>query len=289
MAVCSAAACAFERLRRASRRLVRTRKLPALLLVAIASVALNSSRAWGESQHTSTNFLVRSFDGGPHATDVARHCEDVCRQLREEVFGLEPSARWQPKCMIVLHASRASYAAAVGPGAMQTIGSSTVSLSGGRVTKRRVDLLAVDPARGLAAAPHELVHVLFVDAFPTTPPPKWAEEGLALSFDTEDKRARHRRDLKLAFESHSTLPVARLLADAQYPAAARRAAFYAQSLSLVEYLMQQGPPDEFVRFVKLTTNRGATHALHDVYHLAPAELERKWRLYATSTKLTSLP
>jgi hypothetical protein len=233
--------------------------------------------AQADGTHTSTNFVIRSFRGGPHAADVARHCEQVCLRLRSEVFGLEPSARWQPRCTVVLHASRSSYAAAAGPGGSQTIGSSTVSLSGGRVTQRRIDLLAVDAVKGLAALPHELVHVLFVDAFPNTPPPKWAEEGLALSFDPADKRARHKRDLHLALESKSTLPLHRLLAGANYPAPTHRAVFYAQSLSLAEYLMQQKPADEFVRFVKLSAERGTTRALLDVYQCAPSELERDWR------------
>lgn len=189
--------------------------------------------------------------------------------------------------MIVLHASRAGYAAAVGQGASQTVGSSAISLSGGRVTKRRVDLLAVNPEKGLAALPHELVHVLFVDAFPDTPPPKWAEEGLALTFDPADKRARHERDLHSAIESRSTLPLARLLADANYPASVHRAAFYAQSLSLVEFLMQRAPAGEFVRFARLSTEQGATRALLDVYHLSPTELERDWRMRVDSTRLAA--
>lgn len=313
MAVCSApVACACKRVRRAPGRLVRRGQspTPVLTALAISTVLFLGKCAWGKNPnatfsvepcsyravaaqvdlaHTTTNFRVRSFDGGPHATDVARHCEQVCQRLRSAVFGLEPSARWQPQCMIVLHASRASYSAAVGSGASQTIGSSTISLSGGRVTKRRVDLLAVDPAKGLAALPHELVHVLFVDAFPDTPPPKWSEEGLALTFDPADKRARHERDLRSALDSRSTLPLARLLADPEYPSPTHRAAFYAQSLSLAEYLLQQAPATEFIRFVKLSTDRGATHALNDVYHFAPAELERGWRMHLASSDLAALP
>jgi hypothetical protein len=232
-----------------------------------------------------TNFVVRSFVGGPHAGDVAKHCDEVCTRLGKEVFGLASSPRWTPKCSIVLHSTKASYLAAVGRNGAQTIGSSTISLSGGRVTQRRIDLLAVDVDKGLAALPHELVHVLFVDAFPTRVPPKWAEEGLALVMDSAEKQTRHRRDLDAAFRSRSTLPISRLLADENYPTLAQRAAFYGQSLSLVEYLMRQATPADFVRFVKLSVVRGADRALADVYQLNARELERDWRLYATSTSL----
>lgn len=236
-----------------------------------------------------SNFVVRSFVGGPRAADVARHCEEICAQLSSEVFGLKQSARWTPKCVVVLHPSKSNYLAAVGGNGAQTIGSSTISLSGGRVTERRIDLLAADPKKGLAALPHELVHVLFVDAFPASLPPKWAEEGLALVMDPAEKQSRHRRDLATALRDRSTLPVSRLLADENYPSLSQRAAFYGQSLSLVEYLMRQAPPADFVRFVKLSTERGAERALADVYQLNSRRLERDWRLYVTSTPLAIGP
>jgi hypothetical protein len=238
-----------------------------------------------ECQADSAAFVVRSFVGGPRAGDVAQHCEDACSRLREDVFNFSSEVRWQPRCRVVLHASRSSYLAAVGRNGSQTIGSSTISLSGGRVTQRRIDLLAIDAEKGLAALPHELVHVLFVDAFPTAAPPKWAEEGLALVMDPADKRARHERDLDVALRSRATLPISRMLADANYPETSYRAAFYGQSLSLVEYLMQQAPPSEFVRFAKLATERGTERALADVYQLNPRTLERNWRAYVTATPL----
>jgi hypothetical protein len=240
-----------------------------------------------ECDRSTNNFVVRSFVGGPNAEDVARHCQQVRARLQKEVFAVESPAGWQPKCTVVLHASRSAYMAAVGGNGSQTIGSSTISIGAGRVTKRRIDLLAVDVEKGLAALPHELVHVLFVDAFPTVAPPKWAEEGLALVMDSRDKRVRHLRDLDAALQSHSTLPLRRLLADDNYPSASHRAAFYGQSLSLVEYLMQTAPPQDFIRFVKLSTTHGADRALTDVYRLSATELERDWRNSLTSTALAS--
>ncbi len=235
----------------------------------------------------SSNFFVRSFLGGPDAADAAKHCEQVCARLRSGVFGVDERTRWQPKCKVVLHATRQSYLKAVEHGGSQTVGSSTVSLSGGRVTQRRIDLLAANPEQGLAALPHELVHVLFADAFPTTPPPKWAEEGLALLMDPADKRARHGRDLDAAFRSRSTLPLTRLLIDADYPAASQRAEFYAQSLSLVDFLTQLDSPKQFLRFVKLSTEQGHNRALSAVYGMDTRELDRRWRQQTSGIQLVS--
>ena len=235
----------------------------------------------------SKDFVVRSFVGGPDAYDVVRHCDAVCAQLRANVFGLHEATRWRPRCRVVLHASRQSYLRAVGAVGGQTIGSSSITLSGGRVTGRRIDLVATSEGQGLAALPHELVHVLFADAFPTTAPPKWAEEGLALLMDTADKRARHEWDLDVAIRTRSSIPLARLLADSDYPAAQQRAVFYAQSLSLVEFLTDLKSPTEFVRFVKLSMERGHNHALAAVYGLDCHQLSRRWWKHASGIQLAS--
>ncbi len=245
----------------------------------------SSAASQGDCLAESTEFVVRSFVNGPRAGDVARHCDTVCKQLRTDVFNVPDTVRWRPKCNIVLHATRKSYLSAVERGGSQTIGSSTISLRGGRVTQRRIDLLAEHPEQGLAALPHELVHILFADACPTTTPPKWAEEGLALLFDPADKRVRHRRDLNTALQNRTSLSLNRLLTDIDYPVAAQRAAFYAQSLSLVEYLTQLESPTEFVQFAKLSTERGPNHALSEIYGLNTRELERRWKQYTEGTRI----
>ncbi len=236
----------------------------------------------------SGNFSVRSFLGGPAAVDVAQHCNLVCDQLRRNLFGLEAAAHWTPACKVVLHATRQDYSDAVGQGASQTVGSSAISISGGRVTQRRIDLLATNAEQGLAALPHELVHVLFADAFPNDPPSKWAEEGLALLVDPADKRARHARDLESALRTHSTLPLDRFLSDVDYPASSQRAVFYAQSMSLVEYFTELDSPKEFVRYLRLSAEMGQDHALEAVYRLDRRELERRWRQRDTVIQLVGI-
>lgn len=238
---------------------------------------------------TSANFDTHSFAGGPKAVEVARHCEQVCARLRREVFALSDAACWQPKCKVVLHKSRGDYLRVVGQNAAQTVGTSTISISSGRVTQRRIDLLVRDAQQELSALPHEMVHVLFADAFPTIAPPKWAEEGLALSMDTADKRARHGRDLEDAFRTRTNLPLKRLMADAEYPAAEQRAAFYGQSLSLVEYLTEQASPREFMRFAKLSTTHGADHALAEVYQMDADQLDRHWQRFVARESLAVSP
>ena len=237
-----------------------------------------------DSTAETSRFVINSFVNGPKAIDVANHCESLCSHLRANVFDLSPNERWQPKCHVVLHKSREAYKRAVGTSGSQTVGSSTITFVGGRVSQRRIDLLAVDWKQGLSALPHELVHVLFADAFPKTAPPKWAEEGMALLFDPPDKKARHQRDLDIAIRSNTTLSLDRLLADVDYPSASHRAAFYAQSLSLVDYMTRLNSPKDFVRFASLSTQHGPDHALSVVYDMDTKQLSRSWRTYAASNR-----
>ncbi|MDA1052094.1 MAG: hypothetical protein O3C40_16640 [Planctomycetota bacterium] len=214
----------------------------------------------------------------PRADEVAQHCEALCRQLHETLLGEGKSRAWQPKCEVMLHPSRPSYMRAVGSGGTQTIGSSAIRIQSGKVLHRRIDLLAEDRSRALSALRHEMIHVLFAELFPEAAPPRWAEEGLALLHDSDDKRARHLNDLRQALETKTTIPLTRLFATADYPTGWQRAVFYGQSMSVVEYLTQLDASDEFLRFVKLCTETGHESALRTVYEIDSLDdFEHGWR------------
>jgi hypothetical protein len=53
--------------------------------------------------------------------------------------------------------------------------------------------------------------------------------------------------------------------------------------------MQTAPPQDFIRFVKLSTTHGADRALADVYRMNATELERNWRNSLTSMALATNP
>ena len=248
-----------------------------------------STKATATRFSESNNFLVRSYLAQPQADEDARHCESLCCELHKTLLGEEESRVWEPKCEVVLHPSRASYLKSVGSGGAQTVGSSAIRIQSGKVLHRRIDLLAEDRSRALSALRHELIHVLFAELYPNTMPPRWAEEGLALLNDSEDKQARHLNDLRQAVEANTTIPLNRLLATADYPTGWQRAVFYGQSMSVVEYLTQLNTPDQFLRFVQLNLEAGHGHALRTVYKVDSLDdLERGWREYALAS-LASKP
>lgn len=218
-----------------------------------------------------------SSEGAEHsARHVARHAETLRAELAQKWLGAR-QAPWHPKCQIVLHASRGSYTSAVGRGSESTIGSSAVTVAGGAVTARRIDLLSQGDSPA-AALPHELTHVMLQERFAKSTIPRWADEGLAILADDVAKQGRHRLDLQTALARRATIDLAALLTSDDYPAADRWGAFYGQSASLTDMLVSRGTPQRFLDFLERALSAGYDRALFECYGIrSVAELERLWR------------
>jgi hypothetical protein len=66
-----------------------------------------------------------------------------------------------------------------------------------------------------------------------------------------------------------------------YPEAKDWSLYYAQSVSLTRYLVGQGPPEQFIRFVRDSQRSGPEAALRDVYQIdGLSELQDRWLAYA---------
>jgi hypothetical protein len=121
---------------------------------------------------------------------MARTCEAWRDHLRCQWLDTTDEQRWTPRCIVVVHADRASYLAAVGRGGERSFGSTWIDTQEDRVSGRRIDLLT-DQQGTITALGHELAHVVVADAFGGKQPPPWANEGIALLSDSTDKQARH--------------------------------------------------------------------------------------------------
>jgi hypothetical protein len=214
--------------------------------------------------------------------EIARLAEQLRRELREGWLPASTADHWIPTCQIVVHANRKSYLAAVGPGGERTVGSSLVGQLNGRITGRRIDLVAGAAEGPLAALAHELTHVVLNDRFTAGNLPRWVDEGIAILADSPDKRRRHRIDLERSLEQRQLSLPELLLNDAPMPE--RAAAFYAQSASLAEYLIHRRTPEEFLVFVESVGERGYDGALREHYGISNVgQLEWQWRQHVKST------
>lgn len=214
----------------------------------------NSGWAIAETE----SFCVETLRGQREAEHVARHCET----LRERITSVwnPKAAPWRLKCRIVIHPTFASYATAVGPGSEVSEGSSLVLPVSGEVTTRQVDLRADVPEVLTAALPHELCHVVLADLFRSQPPPLWFDEGVAILYDPLVKRQQHDADRIRAVQSGTAMTSRELMRLQGYPPIDRWAAFYGQSATLVQHLLELGTPQEVVQYIRDSTRAGSLKA-----------------------------
>jgi hypothetical protein len=253
-------------------------------LVLLLSAGLPAST----SQATTEHFVVKSYSPAVDAAQLARHAEAMRREVAALWLDDQATATWNPRCEIVVHSTRTSYRRAVGGDGSSTVGSTLVRFSEGRIVVRRIDLLGERADSPFETVAHELVHVIFAERFRKTAPPRWAEEGAALMADSHAKRLAHRRDFAVALRDGSAFRVSELVRMSDYPPPTRCAAFYGQSLVLVDFLMRLGEPADFARFVDRSLEAGHDRALREVYGIASTQqLESLWRERAVNAVLAA--
>jgi hypothetical protein len=77
-----------------------------------------------------------------------------------------------------------------------------------------------------------------------------------------------------------------------YPESKDWSLYYAQSVSLTQFLMAEGTPAQFVAFLRDAQQSGPDAALRGTYRIAGLDdLERRWRDYARreSSRLAAAP
>lgn len=241
--------------------------------------------AANQEQTDAASFNIRTYAGGPKASEVLALATKTRREAHGRWLAEEPQLRWQPRCEIVVHPHRASYLRAVGGAGGQTSGASLIKCVAGQIVERRVDVLVNENGECPALA-HELTHVVLADFFDGRQPPPWIDEGIATLADSEQKRALHHRDCRRAIENGQAIDLAELLELERLTSREQAAAFYGQSLSLVEFLADRGKPARLLTLVKLAQSQGYDHALREVYDInGIGELRSLWLHHAASTAM----
>jgi len=176
----------------------------------------------------------------------------------------------------VLHPTATDYARATGKPSQGT-GNTTVKLTNGRAAERRIDLRADDPTAAANALPRELTHVVLADLFPDRPPPKWAEEGMAILAGSPEEVARFTRALPRCAERGEWIALTSLLSMKDTPTE-KVAGYYCESVSLVDYLVRAGGARHFTVFLRDAERYGIASALKRSYSLdGPQALEAAWK------------
>jgi tetratricopeptide (TPR) repeat protein len=234
------------------------------------------ARGWEAAETES--FVVLHQQPRELAEKVARVAERTRREVARKWFG-EAGPAWSPKCTIYLHATAAAYGKFTGQ-ATNSPGHSRIETDpvAGRVVSRTIHLHCESPAAMLGSVlPHEATHAVLAGQFGPQPVPRWADEGMAVLTEPPEKVAMHRRNLGRC--RGELFAVGELMQLKDYPHPRRISAFYAQSVSLVDYLAGLKGPQTFARFVRdgLRPGTGYEAALRQHYGIAGfADLQSRW-------------
>lgn len=244
-----------------------------------AAVRHYERQADGWAVAETANFRVYHNQPREFAERVAQAAERTRAAMQRKWFG-GVSEDWSPRCELYLHATAQDYSQATGVPA-NSPGHSTIRTEVGRVISRRMDLHCDDPNLLGAVLPHETTHVVIAGRFGEAQVPRWADEGLAVLTEPRDKVERHLRNLPQFRQDRQLFGLRQLMQMSDYPDPRYIGSFYAESVSLVEFLSRQKDPQTFTAFLREGLRGGYEPALRRYYGFEDfSDLERHWIQYA---------
>jgi len=236
------------------------------------------SNGWARAE--TANFRI--FHKQPR--EVAEQTAQIAERTRTTITAKWFSVckeDWNPRCDIYLYATAREYRQATQAPA-DAPGHSTFHCDAGRIVSRRIDLPCEDVNNILVAVlPHEATHVVIASQFADQRIPRWADEGMAVLTEPRDRIDRHLRMLPYCRHENLLFSIKQLMTMSDYPNPRPdpRAitAFYAESVSLVDFLSAEKGPQEFAAFLRdaVRTSYEASLEKHYGYH-GFEELQQKW-------------
>jgi hypothetical protein len=218
----------------------------------------------GWARAETTHFVIHHNQSAELAGQVAQVAERTRAGMHAKWLGQAP-ADWEPRCDIYLHATGHDYSTATKIG-LHSPGHATIQMRGGQVVGRRIDLRCDQAALLLTAVlPRETTHVTLAGQFGDKQLPRWADEGIAVLAEPRERVDGHLRNLPRLKQDNKLFPVGQLLQLNDYPDSSRITAFYAQSVSLVEFLTDQKGPQVFTAFLRDALGNGYEPALQKHY------------------------
>jgi len=153
-------------------------------------------------------------------------------------------------------------------------------LAGVALSDKRAIVIRMQPGqtasdhRSLLA--HELTHVIIRKDYPLAASwPRWFQEGLAMR-ESGGEGLRSRAALSLAAFRKRLLPLDRIWTSFPDNEAESRLA-YAQSFSVLSFLVSRHGEDRFLEFLRALRTREFTTAFSAVYRQGLGSLEKDWR------------
>ena len=221
------------------------------------------------------NFRVWHHLNQADATQVAKSSEACRAEAGMKWFG-SVGNDWTPICEIYLHSTAQEYSKSTGAPAVSP-GHTTLKTEGIRVLSRRIDLHTDETNMMTGVLPHETTHVVLAGRLGDQPVPRWADEGMAVLAEPKNRIQKHLDNLPKHARENTLFHVSRLMQMADYPEPKLVGPFYAQSVSLVDYLTRLKGPQAFSEFMKDGLKNGYESALSRHYAIQSYnDLNQSW-------------
>jgi hypothetical protein len=228
--------------------------------------------------HETPNFRIFHRNAG--LADSAGQTAEAVRAAQGKQWGSHAAAkRWTPACEIYLYPDgKALKAATQQP--ESSPGFSTMTSDGAQIVARRVNLRADHPQLLAAILPHEVTHVVLADIFCVRQIPRWADEGLAVLAEPHSEQKLRWAELEEPLQTGRIFALEKLMG-MDYPEPKDWSLYYAQSVSLTRFLVDQNTPERFIQFVLDSHQKGIEPALQECYQIKGfTELQDRWKAYA---------
>ena len=235
--------------------------------------------------HETPNFRI--FHTDARLAELAAEAAESVRAAQAKRWGSPALQKpWNPRCEIYLHPTGKAFAAATGQ-AETSPGFSTIESNGNRITTRRVLLRGDHPQLLTAILPHEVTHVVVADLFTDQQIPRWADEGIAVLSEPSAEQNLRAADLHDSLSAGQVFDLRKLMS-IDTPDAKDWSLYYAQSVSLTRFLVEQGTPEQLIQFVRESGRKGIEPALREIYGIGGfAELEERWQAFAREQLATT--
>ncbi|SIN98345.1 hypothetical protein SAMN05444166_1904 [Singulisphaera sp. GP187] len=225
-----------------------------------------------------TNFRILHADPAL-AEQVAQVVEAAREEQVKRWMGPSGRAGWTPRCDVYVYPNSKSFSRMTGQ-TEESPGFSTMGMNAGRIVTRRINVRADHPNLVVAVLPHEVTHVVLADLFPTQQIPRWADEGMAVLAEPHSEQRLRAADLDKPLTSGQLFKLNELMV-MDYPDGKYWGLYYAQSVSLTRFLVDQGSPAQFIQFVQGAQQRGFEDELKRIYQIDGFEdLQKRWLDYA---------
>ena len=257
--------------------------------VEVRHTAARSGEGWSVAE--TANFRIFHNQSREVAEKAARLLEATRSAASKKWFG-EPAPTWNPPCDVYLYDTAEDYSLATHQ-PPQVAGHTTVRRERGRVVSRRIDVHCDDPNVFVGVLPHEATHAVLAGRFGDRDLPHWVDEGMAVLSEPRGRVDLHLQNLPRHRFAGELYPVGELLQMDQYPDDGRRiGAFYAESVSLVEFLShyQRKGPEVFARFLRDGLRDGFEPSLERHYGIHDFDdLQDRWQRYAFGGDVLAAP